>query len=116
MEQGIEDFNQMLDDHRGLDGQTLNEDKKSDYRDLRRRGKNRVAARDSREKKITKSKHLKQKKATLERINARQKGFFTKEIPKLKAMKAKLLQTYYSKNINPSTNYFASSESKNDPR
>ena len=70
MEQGIEDFNQMLDDHRGLDGQTLNEDKKSDYRDLRRRGKNRVAARDSREKKIQKNKHLKQRKAKLKHATA----------------------------------------------
>ena len=106
----------MLDDHRGLDGQTLNEDKKSDYRDLRRRGKNRVAARDSRTKKIQKSCHLKQRKAQLERINSQQKKLFTSTIPKGKAMKAKLLHMYYSKNINPATNHFASSESKCDQR
>ena len=115
MEQGIEDFNQMLDDHRGLDGQTLNEDKKSDYRDLRRRGKNRVAARDSREKKIQKNKHLKQRKAKLTR-DLSQKKRFVVQLPKLRTMKAKLLNKYYTKNINAATNYFASSESKCDPR
>ena len=115
MEQGIEDFNQMLDDHRGVDGQTLNEDKKSDYRDLRRRGKNRVAARDSRTKKIQKNCHLKQRKAKLLRENAQKKRRAV-QIPKLRTMKAKLLKIYYTKNISPATNYFASSDSKCDPR
>ena len=43
VEQVIDDFNQMLEDHRTKEGHPLSEDKKSEYRDLRRRGKNRVS-------------------------------------------------------------------------
>ena len=43
MEQVIDDFNQMLEDYRSKEGHPLSEDKKSEYRDLRRRGKNRVS-------------------------------------------------------------------------
>ena len=42
VEQVIDDFNQMLEDYRTKEGHPLSEDKKSEYRDLRRRGKNRV--------------------------------------------------------------------------
>jgi len=65
VEQVIDDFNQMLEDYRTKEGHPLSEDKKSEYRDLRRRGKNRVAARDSREKKILKTKDLKHRKSYL---------------------------------------------------
>ena len=43
VEQVIDDFNQMLEDYRTKEGHPLSEDKKSEYRDLRRRGKNRVS-------------------------------------------------------------------------
>lgn len=49
VEQVIDDFNQMLEEYRNKEGHTLSEDEKSKYRNLRRRGKNRVAARNSRE-------------------------------------------------------------------
>merc|ERR1711963_810218 len=65
VEQVIDDFNQMLEDFRTKEGHPLSEDKKSEYRDLRRRGKNRVAARDSREKKILKTRDLKHRKKYL---------------------------------------------------
>lgn len=91
VEQVIDDFNQMLEDYRTKEGHPLSEDKKSEYRDLRRRGKNRVAARDSREKKILKTKDLKHRKQYLRQRLSRTR-YLVPTIAKMKITKERLLR------------------------
>jgi len=66
VETTIDDFNVMLDRYRYPDGTCLTEDKKAEYRDTRRRGKNREAAKKSRHKKMSDLEFLRNQKRLLQ--------------------------------------------------